>query len=98
MQINPRSYMRIARDSSGFYNLTGCQPGIDTFTRSLNNDGDQLTLKNNGTSVDFAAWEGGYQNAYPEWNISAQEGKSISRIVIDTDSPADWSEGETSGC
>lgn len=98
MEISPRSYVRIARNSSGFYNATGCQPDISGFSRGLNNDGDQLTLKNNGNEVDFVSWEGGYQNSYSGWNISAAEGKSISRIAIDTDSPAEWSEGETSGC
>ena len=98
IKISARSYLRIARDSSGFYNLTGCQPDIGTFTRSLNNGGDQLMLKNNGTEVDFVAWEGGRQNAYPEWNTTAAEGKSVSRPIVDTDSVSDWTVGEPSGC
>lgn len=98
IEINAGSYLRIGRDSSGFYNATGCQPDLNGFTRGLNNDGDQLKLKNNGTEVDFVAWEEGYQGAYPEWNITAAEGKSISRSIIDTDSVSDWAVNEISAC
>ncbi len=97
--VPSHSYLRIARDASGFYNVTGCQPGTDAFTKGLNNNGDQLTLRDkDGNEVDFVAWEGGYQNAYPEWNITAQEGKSISRAITDTDSVSDWSAGEPTAC
>lgn len=88
----PRSYLIIARDSEGFSNLTGCSADIGTFTRGLNNPGDQLSLKNPDLRIiDFVAWERGYNDAYPEWDISAGDGKSIKRKPLtDTDSPGDW--------
>jgi len=62
-------------------------------TAWLNNDGDQLTLKDDkGSTIDFVAWEEGYNDAYPDWNLNATQGKSIARknLGVDTDLPADW--------
>lgn len=99
--ISPKSYLIIARSGSGFKNLTGCNADLSGFTRGLNNDGDYLILKDNtGTEIDFVAWEKGYNNSYPQWNITAQQGKSIKRISLasDTDSVADWMVGEPQPC
>lgn len=55
----------------------------------LDNDGDELTLKDDlGNIVDFVAWEGYYTG----WDMNAQEGESIARKTagLDTDTPSDW--------
>lgn len=91
--IESSSYIIIARDSEGFQNISQCLPDIDTFTRGLNNNGDQLSLKNSNLQlIDFVAWESGADNAYPDWDIEAGNGKSIKRksLTEDTDSPEDW--------
>lgn len=90
--IAPRSYLIISRDEAAFRALYNCTPDISTFTRGLNNGGDQLTLKNaNENDVDFVAWSGGADNAYPEWSITAEENFALKRNgFADTDSPADW--------
>ncbi len=59
----------------------------------LNNDGDQLTLKDpQGNTIDFVAWEKGYDDTYPSWIANATEGKSIARQTagMDSDQPSDW--------
>lgn len=59
----------------------------------LNNDGDYLILKDaKGNEIDFVAWEKGYNNSHPAWDITASEGESIARKVkgVDTDSVDDW--------
>ena len=99
--INSKSYMTIARNAEGFKNLTGCNANIAGFSRGLNNDGDQLTLKNsNNDEIDFVAWEQGANHSYPSWNITASGGKSIKRIsmAVDTDSVSDWSIAEAKPC
>jgi hypothetical protein len=90
--ISPESYITIARDSDAFNFRFGCSPNIDVFTRSLNNNGDQLFLKDNeGNEIDFVAWESGYGLLYPVWDISADNGESVQRNDNqDTDSPSDW--------
>lgn len=65
----------IARSSSGFYNMTGCMPGLEGLTLSLSNSGDAVKLKSPGLELDRAAWEG----FEPGWDISASTGKSIRR-------------------
>ncbi|NMC36476.1 lamin tail domain-containing protein [Candidatus Beckwithbacteria bacterium] len=71
----------------------------------LNNDGDQLTLRNSDDQiVDFVAWEQGscdggtcsnnFPHLYPDWTLAVAEGHSIARspLGFDTDSPSDWIE------
>lgn len=99
--ISKKSFLTIARNAGGFKNLTGCSADIAGFTRGLNNDGDYLLLKDsNGEEVDFVAWEKGYKNSHPAWNMTAQQGKSIKRIFLsaDTDSVADWIAVEAKSC
>ena len=68
----------ISRNADAFAAAHGCSPHISGFTRGLNNDGDQLTLKDaNGQERDFVAWEKGASNAYPDWTISAKEGSVL---------------------
>jgi hypothetical protein len=98
VEIISLSYYRISRDNTGFSTLHGCDPDIDTFTRGLNNGGDQLMLKNGEDIIDFVAWGEGYDDAYPEWNLDVEEGKTISRNIVDTDSASDWAESEASVC
>jgi len=90
--IAAKSYITIARDSEGFYARFGCFPDLDSFTKGLNNDGDQLALRDNeGSEIDFVAWEGGYDNLYPEWDLFAGNNESIQRKDNeDTDSYLDW--------
>lgn len=98
--IRSASNLTIARNFTAFQNMTGCSPDVSGFTRSLNNDGDQLFLNNPiGSETDFVAWEGGFNNTYPAWNTSAMEGKSLRRISLaDTDTIADWAEDEAHPC
>jgi len=91
--INGESYFVVARREEGFKNLySGCTPDISGFTRGLNNDGDQLTLKDaEGKEMDFVAWEGGADGAYAEWDLETNDTQSIKRTSFtDTDSPSDW--------
>lgn len=68
----------ISRDSNAFVAAYGCIPHIDSFTRGLNNDSDQLTLKDaGGAQRDFVAWEKGASNAYPDWTASAKDGMAL---------------------
>lgn len=95
IKITRKSYLVITRNATVFEESFGCAAHVSGLTRGLNNDGDQLTLKDNtGSEIDFVAWENGADNAYPSWNIAAQEGKSISRISLSNDSDAagDWIE------
>ncbi|MBI4175749.1 MAG: lamin tail domain-containing protein [Candidatus Aenigmarchaeota archaeon] len=91
--IYASSYLTISRNSTSFSDITGCDPGVSGFTKGLNNDGDQLTLRDpGGNETDFVAWEGGASGAYQQWNISAARGKTIRRSPVDadTDSETDW--------
>jgi len=92
IMMQPGSYLVIARDSPGFSSLFSCPPDIDTFTRRLNNNGDQLSLKDSeGKEIDFVAWDSGASDEYLEWDIEAEEGTSIQRIPAqDTGQPSDW--------
>ena len=98
--ISSNSYFRIAKNSSSFEELFSCKSDIDGFSRGLNNDGDQLILKNNGQEIDFVAWETGSDGNYMQWILETeQEGETISRdIIIDTDQPSDWNVGQPSAC
>jgi hypothetical protein len=91
--ISGESYFIVARDETGFKSLyANCDPDISSFTRGLNNDGDQLTLKDaNGKEIDFVAWEGGANGAYTNWTLQTNDTQSIKRTNMeDTDSPSDW--------
>lgn len=89
--LNNMTYAIVARDALGFYALYNCSPTFAGFTRSLNNDGDELYLFNTTGVMDFVAWENGYNNTFENWTINASKGFSISRTsFIDTDSPSDW--------
>ncbi len=82
----------IARNTDIFLSVYGCPANIGSFTRGLNNDGDQLTLKDkDGNQKDFVAWEKGASNAYPEWAVTATEGKSLHKN-------GQWSEASPSPC
>lgn len=65
-----------------------------TIGEGLNNTGDQLTLKDqNNQTVDFVAWEKGYEDTYPTWTISAAEGQSLARKTPGFDvanNQSDW--------
>ena len=92
-EMNAGEYLIIAHNETAFYNLYGFYPSLSDFTLSLNNDGDQLTLKDGEeTEVDFVAWEKGYEGAYPSWDVKANEGESIQRDPPnqDTDTSDDW--------
>lgn len=93
--VQSNSYLIIARDLEGFRSLYSCDPDIDSFTRSLNNNGDYLILKDNeDNEIDFVAWESG-DKEYPEWDLIAGNNKSIKRINNqDTDKPSDWSSNQ----
>ncbi|MBU0530151.1 MAG: lamin tail domain-containing protein [Candidatus Aenigmatarchaeota archaeon] len=91
--IETKSYLVITKTLEYFQNISGCDTAITGFLLGLNNDGDQLTLKDSDSNeIDFMAWESGNENTYPDWTISADEDESIRRISIneDTDSPDDW--------
>lgn len=60
---------------------------LDIGSITFANGGDELTLSNGGTIIDFVSWE----NHTATWNIVANAGESISRLnSIDTDLVADW--------
>jgi hypothetical protein len=86
--IKAGGYVIVARSATGFYNLYGCYPTVDGFTRPLTNDGDVLRLKNGSTEIDMVAWK----DFIPGWSLQAIENKTISRVPawVDTDTPADW--------
>ncbi|MDQ0418357.1 phosphatidylserine/phosphatidylglycerophosphate/cardiolipin synthase-like enzyme [Croceifilum oryzae] len=86
--IAPGKRIVIARNQAGFQARFEMQPDIAGMKLSLNNNGDQLTLKDkSGNMLDFVAYE-----KAPDWNIAAGKGKSISRIdpTVDTDTVKDW--------
>lgn len=89
--ILARDYLTIARNSTGFHNLYGCNPDIELGVGLLSNTGDQLTLSNSTSSVDFVAWE----NYVEGWGISAGQNKTIKRMNHDTDSANDWLSDQT---
>ncbi len=86
--IQNKSYLVIARDATGYYNLYNKYPDISGLTLFLGNTGDKLTLSDtSATEIDFVAWE----NYVPGWDITAPTGYSIERInANDTDTVSDW--------
>ncbi len=95
--IQNKSYFIIAHNADVFQSLYGCTAHIsDSQIPALNNDGDQLTVFNLTSAVDFVAWESGHSNSYPEWNINATINKTIARNgTVDTDTPSDWLSNQT---
>ena len=94
--INPGSYLVIARNKNGFFNLYGFYPDISGLNLNLGNRGDQVILKDpNGQEIDFVAWEG-YVTG---WDITAPTGSSIERnpSSVDTDSVSDWTVTSNNG-
>jgi hypothetical protein len=84
--------LMIARNSDAFKSVYGCTAHISGFTRGLNNDGDQLTLKdNNGSQKDFVAWEKGASDAYPDWTVTAGDGNALRKN-------GEWHEASPSPC
>ncbi|MBT3338767.1 MAG: lamin tail domain-containing protein [Anaerolineae bacterium] len=58
---------------------------------TLANSGDELTIANGGTTIDYLAWEG-----VSGWSILATDGKSVARSSsVDTDLESDWSSNQT---
>jgi hypothetical protein len=89
----PGSYITIAHNATQFYNLYGCYPTVDGFTRALVNGGDALWLKNGTQIIDMVAWKDKVQG----WSLFANENKTISRVPpwLDTDTAADWQNNTT---
>ena len=84
--------LMIARNSDAFKSVYGCTAHVSGFTRGLNNDGDQLTLKdNNGSQKDFVAWEKGASDTYPDWTVTAGEGNALRKNGA-------WHEASPSPC
>jgi beta-lactamase superfamily II metal-dependent hydrolase len=99
------TYLTIAANSTGFYNLYGYQADVYGSIPALNNDGDALILKN-GSSVekDAVAWEGGASAGVPSgWGSTSQPkattGKTIVRSspTTDTDTYSDWGSASSNG-
>jgi hypothetical protein len=93
VMIDESSFLTITKNETWFYELFNCSPDVVGFSRGLNNNGDQLILKDfNSNEIDFVAWESGYNNTYTDWNISASEDKTIKRFSLknDSDSSVDW--------
>ncbi len=86
--IEPKSYITIARNATGFFNLYGCNPSIEGLTLPLSNLGDMLSLEMDSEQIDFVAWEEEVEG----WNIEASTDKTIRRasLDLDTDTPDDW--------
>lgn len=91
--IPAKTAITIARNSAGFYKLFGKNPNVSGLTLALGNSGDNVTLKNGSTTIDFVS----YENYTSGWNISAGTGKSIIRTLanVDTDMPGDWTSNAT---
>jgi hypothetical protein len=97
--INANSYVTVGRNYYEFFTMFGCNPGIDGLKTRLSNTNDQLFLKNpEGKIIDFVAWGGKYNKAYPEWTIHAGENKTIARNgFLDRDAPSDWMSEQNPG-
>lgn len=97
--IGAHDYLVVSHDNSTCANHWGCDTtkhinlGGSPGSGWLNNGGDYLILKDSGdTEVDFVAWEDGYSNSHPAWDINAGDGESIARKTAgdDTDLVNDW--------
>lgn len=65
---------------------------IDVGNVSLANGGDELTLSDSGTIIDFVSWEG----HTPTWDSIAGNSESIARSSsTDTDTSSDWLDNQT---
>jgi beta-lactamase superfamily II metal-dependent hydrolase len=81
-------YLSVAKDAAGFRALYGVEPDVEGLSISLNNTGDELSLRAAGVEVDYVAWE----SFAPGWSIAAPTGDAIERANhdLDTDLPSDW--------
>lgn len=99
ISIPSNGYLILAKSALAFSALYGFQPNVTTFSLSLSNSGDQLSLRDSAqVEVDFVAWE----NYVAGWSVSAvdttiQRIKDLNQMPIDTDSGADWEASGTLG-
>jgi beta-lactamase superfamily II metal-dependent hydrolase len=99
------TYLTIAANSSGFYNLYGYHADVYGSIPALNNDGDALILKNSSSvEKDAVAWEGGASAGVPSgWGSSSQPQVSTGNTIVrtspttDTDTYSDWSSASNNG-
>jgi hypothetical protein len=80
--IEAGTFLTIAANSTGFYNLYGYDADIYGGIPALNNDGDALLLKNKtGTTYDAMAWEGGGTGGIPSgWGSTTEPAASTTDI------------------
>ncbi len=92
-KLESKNYLVVARDSDGFYEEYGCQPDVSGFSRTMNNDGDILIMKDRGgNTIDIVSWK----NHLEGWGLFAEEGRTIKRENFNnTDSPSDWLNNKT---
>jgi serine protease AprX len=92
-RIRAGSYLVVARDAVGYQRLTGRPPALAGLSLALGNDGDRLSLLDpGGATVDFVAWEHGWEG----WEtLAAARGNVIvrDRSGVDRDTRADWRDG-----
>jgi phosphatidylserine/phosphatidylglycerophosphate/cardiolipin synthase-like enzyme/exonuclease III len=99
LTIPSSSYLILARSSTAFNTLYGFTPNISTFSLSLSNSGDLLSLKDNfQTEIDYVAWE----TSSTGWSVGAidttiQRIKDSNLMPVDTDIGADWEPSGTLG-
>lgn len=88
IMIASKDSLVIARDETGFENLYEFLPDLSDLTLRLNDNGDELKLKNGSDEIDMVAWE----DYVSEWGIKANEGESIQRDPPnrDSDTENDW--------
>lgn len=92
IMIASKDYLVIARNGTRFDELYEYPPDLSDLTLGLNDNGDQLKLKDGSDEIDMVAWEEGHEGAYPSWGLEADGGESIQRHPPeqDTDDEDDW--------
>ncbi len=90
-QIEPGSFLTIAKNTTGFQNLYGFGPDLDSLNFSLNNSGDQVILKNSFNEVvDAVVYETGVWCPEPDFCVEPHPGVptgySIERVPANEDS------------
>jgi beta-lactamase superfamily II metal-dependent hydrolase len=99
------TYLTVAANSTGFYNLYGYDADVYGGIPGLNNDGDALVLKNkSGVTLDAVGWEGGYNSNLPDgWGSTTEPAAATGYTIVrtqpttDTDTYADWSTDGSNG-
>jgi len=99
------TYLTIAANSSGFYNLYGYHADVYGSIPALNNDGDALILKNSASvEKDAVAWEGGASAGVPSgWGSTSLPQASTGNTIVrsspttDTDTYSDWGTASNNG-